>query len=77
MKAEIRFEFIKTNGITLHVARAGNPEDPLVIFLHGFPEFWISFKKQIDPIIDAGQVLKYARTNNLNVDSATIATADT
>lgn len=54
MKAELRFEFIKTNGITLHVARAGNSEDPLVIFLHGFPEFWISFRKQIDAVIEAG-----------------------
>ncbi|MFV2014601.1 MAG: alpha/beta hydrolase, partial [Candidatus Heimdallarchaeota archaeon] len=54
MKTEVKFEFIKTNGIKLHVARAGNLEDPLVIFLHGFPEFWVSFRKQIDAVVNAG-----------------------
>ncbi|MCE7735150.1 MAG: alpha/beta hydrolase [Candidatus Heimdallarchaeota archaeon] len=54
MKTELQFQFIETNGIKLHVARAGNLEDPLVIFLHGFPEFWISFRRQVDALIAAG-----------------------
>ena len=31
-------ETVEANGIRLHVARAG--EGPLMLFLHGFPEFW-------------------------------------
>ena len=31
-------ETVETNGIRLHVARAG--EGPLMLFLHGFPEYW-------------------------------------
>lgn len=38
-------QFIKTNGIRLHCKVAG--EGPLMILLHGFPEFWYSWRKQI------------------------------
>ena len=31
-------ETVEANGIRLHVARAG--EGPLMLFLHGFPEYW-------------------------------------
>jgi epoxide hydrolase 4 len=39
-------------GVTLHVVRAG--EGPAVVLLHGFPEFWYSWRHQIDPLVDAG-----------------------
>jgi epoxide hydrolase 4 len=39
-------------GVTLHVVRAG--EGPLVVLLHGFPEFWYSWRHQIDPLVDGG-----------------------
>ncbi len=41
----MKTEFIRTNGITLHCKVAGN--GPLVILLHGFPEFWFSWRRQI------------------------------
>jgi len=31
--------FMATNGIRLHVVQAGPEDGPLVILLHGFPEF--------------------------------------
>lgn len=37
--------FIKANGIQLHYVTAG--EGPPLILLHGFPEFWYSWRKQI------------------------------
>lgn len=40
--------FIQTNGIRLHVVQAGPKDGPLVILLHGFPEFWYGWNKQID-----------------------------
>ena len=43
-----------TNGITLHVARAGPEDGPLVIFLHGFPEPWLCWRHQIGPLAEAG-----------------------
>ena len=39
--------FIRTNGITLHVVQDGPKDGPLVILLHGFPEFWYGWRKQI------------------------------
>lgn len=45
---------LPTNGITLHVVQAGNPDAPLVILLHGFPEFWWGWRRQIAPLVEAG-----------------------
>jgi epoxide hydrolase 4 len=45
---------IRTNGIQLHTLQAGPDGAPLVLFLHGFPEFWRSWKKQMDPVLDEG-----------------------
>ena len=45
---------IKTNGITLHAVEAGPKDGPLVILLHGFPEFWYGWKAQIGPLVEAG-----------------------
>lgn len=38
-------DFIHTNGIKLHYVTQG--QGPLILFLHGFPEFWYSWRKQI------------------------------
>ncbi len=38
---------VTTNGISLHVAQAGPEDGELVILLHGFPEFWYGWLRQI------------------------------
>ena len=53
-RIQSRFTYLRTNGITLHAAEAGPEEGPLVILLHGFPEFWFSWHRQIGPLADAG-----------------------
>jgi pimeloyl-ACP methyl ester carboxylesterase len=45
--AELTHAFVKTNGINLHVVQAGPEDGPLLIFLHGFPEFWYGWRGQI------------------------------
>ncbi len=45
---------IKTNGVNLHVVQAGPEDGPLVILLHGFPEFWYGWRKQIDFLAEQG-----------------------
>jgi epoxide hydrolase 4 len=45
---------IKTNGVHLHVVQAGPSDGPLVILLHGFPEFWYGWRKQIDYLAEQG-----------------------
>ena len=45
---------ISTNGIRLHVVQAGSRDHPLVILLHGFPEFSRSWRQQIPALVSAG-----------------------
>ncbi|WP_336343977.1 alpha/beta fold hydrolase [Halalkalicoccus ordinarius] len=40
------------NGVRLHYVEAG--EGPLVVLLHGFPEHWYAWRKQIPALVDAG-----------------------
>ncbi len=40
--------------IELHAVAAGPLDAPLVILLHGFPEFWRSWHNQIAPLASAG-----------------------
>ncbi|MXV64329.1 alpha/beta fold hydrolase [Natronorubrum sp. JWXQ-INN-674] len=44
----------RVNGTRLHVVAAGDEADPLVVLLHGFPEFWYGWRHQIEPLVDAG-----------------------
>ena len=51
---EPRFSRISTNGVSLNVAEAGPSDGPLVVLLHGFPEFWYGWRGQIGPLAEAG-----------------------
>lgn len=43
-----------TNGVNLHVVMAGPQDGPLVILLHGFPEFWYGWRRQMPALAAAG-----------------------
>ena len=43
---------LSANGVRLHVAEAG--EGPLVLLLHGFPEFWWAWRAQLPALAAAG-----------------------
>ena len=49
---DIDFQIIKTNGINTRIASMG--EGPLVIFCHGWPESWYSYRHQIPVVAEAG-----------------------
>ncbi|MBV8071502.1 MAG: alpha/beta hydrolase [Acidobacteriaceae bacterium] len=40
--------------VKLHAVAAGPKDGPLAILLHGFPEFWYCWRKQIAPLAAAG-----------------------
>jgi pimeloyl-ACP methyl ester carboxylesterase len=48
----IRHRTVRTNGIDMHVAEAGT--GPTVLLLHGFPEFWYSWRHQLPALAAAG-----------------------
>ena len=49
---EVNHRCIDTNGIKMHVAEQG--EGPLVVFCHGFPELWYSWRHQLPALAKAG-----------------------
>jgi pimeloyl-ACP methyl ester carboxylesterase len=40
--------------VDLHAVAEGPEDGPVVVLLHGFPEFWYSWHKQIEPLAAAG-----------------------
>src|SRR5512138_809597 len=51
---DLEHSTIKTNGIQLHVVQAGPKNGIPVLLLHGFPEFWYGWRKQIPALAEAG-----------------------
>ncbi|HAV76840.1 MAG TPA: alpha/beta hydrolase [Anaerolineae bacterium] len=51
---ELEHSTIETNGIRLHVVQAGPKSGVPVVLLHGFPEFWYGWRKQIPALVEAG-----------------------
>jgi pimeloyl-ACP methyl ester carboxylesterase len=54
VETDLRHRVIATNGIRLHAVEAGPEDGPLLILLHGFPEFWYGWRHQIGPLAEAG-----------------------
>jgi pimeloyl-ACP methyl ester carboxylesterase len=52
---------------TLHYIEAG--EGPLVLLLHGFPEFWFGWRRQIAPLAAAGFRVVAPDTRGYNLSS--------
>jgi pimeloyl-ACP methyl ester carboxylesterase len=44
-KPMLKDKYVKVNGVKLHYVTAG--KGPLILFLHGFPEFWYEWKNQL------------------------------
>nr|GME12919.1 bifunctional epoxide hydrolase 2-like [Ipomoea batatas] len=51
---EIEHKFIEVNGLKIHVAEIGSGSGPVVLFLHGFPEIWYSWRYQMLAVAKAG-----------------------
>jgi pimeloyl-ACP methyl ester carboxylesterase len=51
---EVEHVRMRTNGVSLHVAAAGPKDGPLVVLLHGFPEFWYGWRRFIQPLAERG-----------------------
>jgi epoxide hydrolase 4 len=49
-----RQRYVVTNGIRLFCVEDGPPSGPLVLFVHGWPEFWWSWRHQLPALGAAG-----------------------
>src|SRR5688500_1161235 len=45
---------VTANGARFHLAEHGPTDGPLVLLLHGFPQFWWSWRHQLEALGDAG-----------------------
>lgn len=50
----VTHRMVELQGASFHVAEAGPPTGEPVILLHGFPEFWWGWRKQIPVLAEAG-----------------------
>jgi len=46
--------FFQNGDVRLHAVAAGRKDAPVVLLLHGFPEFWYGWHRQIEPLAAAG-----------------------
>ena len=67
--------FVETeSGLRQHVLRAGDPDAPLLLLLHGFPELAFSWRRVIVPLAEAGfyvvapDLRGYGRTTGWTAD---------
>ena len=50
---ELRDGYAEIGDVRLHYVEAG--EGPLIVLLHGFPEFWYGWRQQIAPLAAGSQ----------------------
>ncbi|KAL9237700.1 hypothetical protein vseg_012220 [Gypsophila vaccaria] len=51
---EIKHRSLKINGIRMHVAEKGPETGPTILFLHGFPELWYTWRHQMMSLSSLG-----------------------
>jgi len=68
--------WFERDGVRLHAVAGGPEKGPLVILLHGFPEFWYSWHKQIGPLAEAGIRVVAPDQRGYNLSSKPPAIAD-
>jgi len=75
MTTELQHNFARVNSVRLHYVTAG--AGPLILFLHGFPEFWYAWKGQLTEFASDHQCVALdMRGYNLSEKPADIAQYD-
>jgi pimeloyl-ACP methyl ester carboxylesterase len=64
---ELREAYAKVGDERLHYVEAG--DGPLIVLLHGFPEFWYGWRLQIEPLAAAGFRVVAPDTRGYNLSS--------
>src|ERR1700758_1876869 len=66
-RAELREGYAQVGDQSLHYIEAG--DGPLIVLLHGFPEFWFGWRLQIEPLVAAGFRVVAPDTRGYNLSS--------
>jgi epoxide hydrolase 4 len=67
LPSDLREGYAEVGDQRLHYVEAG--DGPLVVLLHGFPEFWYGWRQQIKPLVDAGFRVVAPDTRGYNLSS--------
>lgn len=54
MTTELRHRTLDAGGLAVHLVSAGPEDGPPLLLLHGFPEAWFGWERQIVPLAAAG-----------------------
>jgi pimeloyl-ACP methyl ester carboxylesterase len=65
--SELREGYAEIGDVRLHYVETG--DGPLIVLLHGFPEFWFAWRQQIKPLAAAGFRVVAADTRGYNLSS--------
>ena len=41
-------KYLTVNGVKLHYVESGDISKPLILFVHGWPQFWFAWRHQIE-----------------------------
>jgi len=69
--AEMQFRYVDIPGARLHCATTGPSDGPLVVLLHGFPQFWYSWHRIAPKLADAGFFVLAPDQRGYNLSSKT------
>ena len=64
---ELREGYAEVGDVRLHYVEAG--DGPLIVLLHGFPEFWFGWRLQVAPLAAAGFRVVAPDTRGYNLSS--------
>ncbi|NTU75080.1 MAG: alpha/beta hydrolase [Anaerolineaceae bacterium] len=73
---ELEHRMILTNGIHLHIVLAGPEDGQLLVFLHGFPDGWHTWRRQIDHFTGLGFRVAAPDQRGYNLSDKPARTAD-
>lgn len=45
--AKVEHGYADSNGVKIHYAALGDKTKPLIVFIHGFPDFWYTWREQM------------------------------
>ena len=48
-------KFLTVHGVRLHYVESGDPGKPLLLFVHGWPQFWFAWRYQIEHFQKVGR----------------------
>jgi len=54
LSIQVQHSTADSNGVKIHYATYGKQDGPLIVMVHGFPDFWYTWRDQMQVLGDAG-----------------------